>query len=545
MASPGGRWEGRPRRAFLIRLVALLIPVLAAVAAATVASRLLPRPKGGAGTVLWWLAAVMASTLTLVVVDRQARRLLPLAALLKLTLVFPDRAPSRLGVALRAGTVRNLEERLEQGRRHGVGDDPTQAAAGILVLAAALARHDRRTRGHSERVRGFTDLIAEEMHLTGDERDRLRWAALLHDVGKVQVRPEILNKQGSLTAEEWEAIHRHPLDGARITAALRPWLGGWGDAVEQHHERWDGEGYPHGLAGDEIALAARIVAVADAFEVMTAARSYHRPLGAAAARDELARCAGSHFDPMVVRAFLNVSIGRLRRVLAPVTWLADLPVVRPVANAGGTAAESAGAAAVAKTFAAVSLAFFGGTAAGPPPASPAVVGGPAEQQPERRAQTPEAGTSRPPGGATGQSPSVALPPSVGTTVAPPPARPGAPLARAAAGSPSGQPRARPRGGPPTGNQPPVAGADAATVAEDRSVRIDVLANDSDPDGLEWRTLAVVGGPTHGEARVPAGKDHIRYEAPDDYAGPDAFQYRICDSKGACSVASVHVTVVPD
>ena len=128
----------------------------------------------------------------------------------------------------------------------------------------------------------------------------------------MHVHPDILNKDGTLSAEEWELIHRHPIDGARIAAPLRSWLGPWVDAIEHHHERWDGRGYPHGLAGTDISMAARVVAVADAFEVMTAARSYRRPVSAAAARDELVRCAGSHFDPMVVRAFLNVSLGRQR-----------------------------------------------------------------------------------------------------------------------------------------------------------------------------------------------------------------------------------------
>nr|MDP8991829.1 HD domain-containing protein [Actinomycetota bacterium] len=381
MPSSTDRWQGRHGGALAIRVTVLVVPVVAAVAAATATSRVLPRPDGGFGTLLWWSGVIAASTLALAVVERQARRLLPLATLLKLTLVFPDRAPSRLRVALRAGTVRNLEKRLQHGARHGVGDDPGQAASAILVLAAALSRHDRRTRGHSERVRGFTDLIAEELYLTADDRDRLRWAALLHDIGKVHVHPDILNKDGTLSAEEWELIHRHPIDGALIAAPLRSWLGPWVDAIEHHHERWDGKGYPHGLAGADISLAARVVAVADAFEVMTAARSYRRPLGAAAARDELARCAGSHFDPMVVRAFLNVSLGRLRWVMAPIAWLAELPLVRPVARSGSVA-ESAGAGAVVKTLAAVSLAFLGGTMAAPEaPAPPAA--GLASEQPGR------------------------------------------------------------------------------------------------------------------------------------------------------------------
>jgi hypothetical protein len=449
-----GRWEGHPWRARAVRAAVLIIPVLAAVFTATVASRLFPRPIDGFDVVLWWAGIIAVSTLSLFVVDQQARRLLPLAMLYRLTLVFPDRAPSRFRVALRAGTVRNLEERLARGRQVGVGGDPSQAAAEILVLAAALTRHDRRTRGHSERVRGFTDLIAEELHLPPDDADRLRWASLLHDIGKVQVRPDILNKSGSLSTQEWAVMHRHPIDGARLAAPLRPWLGPWMDAIEQHHERWDGAGYPHGLAGEGISLSARIVAVADAFEVMTSPRSYRRGMGPPAARDELARCAGSHFDPAVVRAFLNISIGRLRWVMAPIAWLAELPVVRPVA--GGSVAESATAAMAVKTFAAVSLALFGGTMADVPSASPAE--GLARGQ-QREEPTDSVVLAVP--SSSGGDPSAAPPPP-GAAAAPLPAPAPPPRAAAAGGSaPAGRPGAK--GGaspPPAGNAPPSARNDS-------------------------------------------------------------------------------------
>ena len=127
----------------------------------------------------------------------------------------------------------------------------------------------------------------------------------------------MLNKKGRLTAQEWEQIQRHPEIGARLTMPLGPWLGDWVRGVGEHHERWDGGGYPAGLRAEEISLAARIIAVADAFDVMTAARSYKDPLPAEAARAELVRCAGDQFDDRVVRAFVAVSIGRLRRVMGP------------------------------------------------------------------------------------------------------------------------------------------------------------------------------------------------------------------------------------
>jgi putative nucleotidyltransferase with HDIG domain len=176
-------------------------------------------------------------------------------------------------------------------------------------------------------VSAFNDLIADEIGLSQSDRATLRWAALLHDIGKLHVHTRTLNKPGKLTDAEWRAIKRHPEIGARIVAPLRPWLGDWLDGVGQHHERFDGHGYPNGLAGAEISEAARIIAVADAFEVMTALRSYKRPVSARAAREELTRCAGTHFDPRMVRAFLNVSIGKVSTVMGPLSWLAQIPFI--------------------------------------------------------------------------------------------------------------------------------------------------------------------------------------------------------------------------
>jgi len=197
--------------------------------------------------------------------------------------------------------------------------------------------HDRRTRGHSERVRAFNDLLAEEMELSPRDRDLLRWAALLHDIGKLHVPTRILNKPGRLTDAEWVTLHKHPAEGARIAAPLQEWLVEWAGAIGEHHERWDGSGYPNGLKGEEISLGARIVAVADAYEVITAPRPYKRPIKAEAARQELTRCAGTDFDPAVVRAFLNISIGRIRLVMGPLSWLAQLPFLGALPQLEGTA----------------------------------------------------------------------------------------------------------------------------------------------------------------------------------------------------------------
>ena len=185
-------------------------------------------------------------------VDGVTRRLLPLAALFKLSLVFPDRAPARFRTALRTGTVRELRGTVADVKRRGISDDTSAAAEELLELIAALSAHDRLTRGHAERVRAYSRMIGEELHLPDDELNKLQWAGLLHDVGKLFVPTEILNKPGKLTEEEFEVMKGHPGWGAELCEPLRGWLGEWVDAVGQHHEWWTGGGYPTGVAGEDI-----------------------------------------------------------------------------------------------------------------------------------------------------------------------------------------------------------------------------------------------------------------------------------------------------
>jgi HD-GYP domain-containing protein (c-di-GMP phosphodiesterase class II) len=352
--SSSDRWASRRLSARALRWGVVVVPFIAATVTAVAVSLVLPVVSG------WWLAAgrlvVVGAIATVVmrVVDSLMRRILPLAALLDLSLTFPDSAPSRMKMAMRAASAQELGDLLDRYQRVGA-DDAAAAAERLLELVAALSRHDRITRGHSERVRAYAQMIGEEMGLSGDDLDRLRWAGLIHDIGKLRIDGEILNKPGRLTDEEFAIIKTHPALGAELAAPLADWLGESVLAVAQHHEKWDGTGYPNGISGHAISLPARIVAVADVFDVITSVRSYQQPRSAHEARAELARCAGTHFDPAVVRSFLNLSMGSLRRVMGPLSWAtAWLVAARPVSAApsnasGATGAAGAGSSASATT----------------------------------------------------------------------------------------------------------------------------------------------------------------------------------------------------
>jgi HD-GYP domain-containing protein (c-di-GMP phosphodiesterase class II) len=326
-----------------VRSAYVLVPLLAACLSSAVLVRL--PVMQATPTVLRWVLVLAISTLALVVAHRMLARLLPLAALLELSIEFPGPAPSRYAVARDAGNPAKLHDivvRAQRGDRM-VDLKDAEAARDILALVAAISSHDAQTRGHSERVRVFTDLIAERLRLPAQDRAQLRWAALLHDVGKLSVPGAVLNKTTKLDEEDWQALRRHPAAGARIAFPLNAWLGSWADTVGQHHEKYDGTGYPRGLSGDEICLGARIVAVADAFDVMTAARSYRKPIGRAAALRELTDCSGTHYDPRVVRAMLAVSTPRLRLAMGPLGWLGATPFLALTQGATAAAQATAGA----------------------------------------------------------------------------------------------------------------------------------------------------------------------------------------------------------
>ena len=194
-----------------------------------------------------------------------------------------------------AGIVLAAESRRGQ-TRHG-------NLAAVVALAEVLDIRDAGTAQHSQTVARYSEEIARRLDLPADLVDRVRLAGLLHDVGKIAVPDAILSKPDKLTDDEWREMKKHPDVGALIVDGadmkdVAAWIGA-------HHERPDGSGYPLGLAGEEIPLEARILAVADAYEAMTCDRVYRRALPAEVAREELRNCAGAQFDARVVEALLE------------------------------------------------------------------------------------------------------------------------------------------------------------------------------------------------------------------------------------------------
>jgi len=174
-----------------------------------------------------------------------------------------------------------------------------------LLLGDMVEADDAYTGAHSQDVLSLVVAVSDRLGLDDDARRDAELTALLHDVGKVKVPKEILNKPGALTPEERAIVEQHTVDGERMLDRVGGLLGHIGHLVRSCHERWDGAGYPDGLAGGAIPLVSRIVCACDAFSAMTADRPYRRALSLEAAVAELRRCAGTQFDPAVVDALVS------------------------------------------------------------------------------------------------------------------------------------------------------------------------------------------------------------------------------------------------
>jgi len=207
-------------------------------------------------------------------------------------------------------TFRALAISLEESQR--ARERSYVEAVGAVVTAADARDHE--TTGHSFRVSLYAIALAKALGIRGDELKAIEWGSLLHDVGKMVVPDEILRKMGPLTVEEWHIMKQHPTWGFDMLAEVSFLQPAALDIIYSHHERWDGKGYPRGIAGGEIPLAARIFAVVDTYDAITSDRPYRRARTYQVAVNELHRVAGQQLDPNIVEAFAKLSEVELRRL---------------------------------------------------------------------------------------------------------------------------------------------------------------------------------------------------------------------------------------
>jgi len=175
----------------------------------------------------------------------------------------------------------------------------------MLALARSVEEKDKATEGHCHRLERLAILTGERLGLSSQKLINLSYGAYLHDIGKVKVPDEILGKTDTLTDEEWKEMREHPALGEEMLKE-KEFLAEAGKIVRAHHERYDGTGYPDELAGEEIPIEARVISVVDAYDAITSDRPYKQALGKREAMKELWLGAGTHFDPVVVRAFASV-----------------------------------------------------------------------------------------------------------------------------------------------------------------------------------------------------------------------------------------------
>lgn len=218
----------------------------------------------------------------------------------KMLAVLASRAASAIDNARLYGELRSTNDDLVRANTSLEGMFQ-QTVAGF---AQALEESDLYTRGHSERVAVYSEILGRGLTLPEPELRRIVQAGVMHDVGKIGVRYDMLNKPGKLTPEEVAVFREHPAKGKRILEPV-PCLHPLIDGCWCHHEWYDGGGYPRGLAGDQIPLVGRIVAIADAYDAMTSDRAYRRALPHEVAVNEIERCAGTQFDPELAEAFVR------------------------------------------------------------------------------------------------------------------------------------------------------------------------------------------------------------------------------------------------
>jgi len=218
-----------------------------------------------------------------------------------------------LSIALGCATKETLCERLneiikeaeERMYRQKLNESKSFRNRIISTLLATLFAKSMETEEHGHRLKKYCMKMGQKLQLTSKEMDELSLLAVLHDIGKVGIREEILKKPGPLTEEEWEEMKKHPVIGCRI-AQNTPELGPIAQYILYHHERWDGKGYPEGLQGEKIPLLCRLLAVADAYDAMTSDRFYRKAFSKEKALSEIKKNAGTQFDPKIVEIFSSI-----------------------------------------------------------------------------------------------------------------------------------------------------------------------------------------------------------------------------------------------
>ena len=210
----------------------------------------------------------------------------------------------------------------------------------ITALLMALDARDDYTAEHSSEVLQLVMSVSEDIGLEEKLQLHVADVALLHDIGKIGIPNEILHKPAALSEDEWEVMRRHPEIGERILAEV-PGFESVATAVRHEHERWDGGGYPDGIAGEDIPIASRIVLACDAYHAMISQRPYRSPMSETDARDQLLSNAGTQFDPTVVESLLSV----LEKRTAAANSVRDEDIVRDITDGPGNAAEPAAPAA--------------------------------------------------------------------------------------------------------------------------------------------------------------------------------------------------------
>lgn len=220
---------------------------------------------------------------------------------LKLSIAFGSRTKTRKEENIQQ-ILKNAEDDMY---RHKLYESASMRSKTIELIMNTLYEKSNREMMHSSRVGHICEKIGLRMKLDQDEINQIRTAGLIHDIGKMGIDEKILNKTGALSDEEWQEIKRHPEIGYRILSSVNE-FSEMANCILEHHERWDGHGYPKGLKGEEISLQGRIVAVADSFDAMTSDRAYRKALAYDEAITEIKRCAGTHFDPLVAKMLVEV-----------------------------------------------------------------------------------------------------------------------------------------------------------------------------------------------------------------------------------------------